>query len=173
MCFNVREGQQLSIAEQDITCLKMMTLRYDKPERRLYLVSYFQDFHYNTAEPEEVDLHVNDQMVHKGYHSYIEHHSRDTDSYFSRTTLETLKDYLLSGYLNPQYKSNNSHSVLVECHIPVGAHFFENEKENEYVSSRIVIDNVVMLGERIPFDSLSFSKLERLVEEKRIECVTS
>jgi hypothetical protein len=30
-----------------------------------------------------------------------------------------------------------------------------------------------MLGERIPFDSLSFSKLERLVEEKRIECATS
>jgi hypothetical protein len=41
---------------------------------------------------------------------------------------------------------------------------------NEYVSSRIVIDNLVMLGERIAFDSLSFDKLERLVEEKRIEC---
>jgi len=170
MCFNVKEGQQLSIAEQDIPCLKMMTLRYNKSERRLYLISYFQDFHYTSKEPESIDLHVNDQQVYRGYHSYIEHHYRDTDNYFSKTILQALKDYLLSGYLNPQNNSNRSHSILVECHIPVDAHYFKNVEYNEYVSSRIVIDNLVMLGERIAFDSLSFDKLERLVEEKRIEC---
>jgi len=170
MCFNVREGQQLNIAKQDIPCLKIMTLSYDKSERKLYLISFFLDFHYNTAEPETIHLHMNDQQVHEGYHSYIEHHYRDTDNYFSEITRERLKDYILSGFLNPKYESHSSHSILVECHIPVGAHYFVNVEENEYVSSKIVIDNLVMLGETIPFDSLSFDKLERLVEEKRIEC---
>jgi hypothetical protein len=166
MCFHVTSP--LSIAEQDIPCYKVMKLRYNKKKEELYLVSFFQDYHYTSNEPPSVDLYEHDQMVYAGYYSFINKKDDDTYCYYSNLNRTILTNFIIDGFLELNSK-HTYHPILVECYIPKGSHYYMNARNNEYVSSRIVIDWLVLLNHFFPLYQLSFDKIREIMKEAEEE----
>jgi len=169
MCFRVISP--LSIAEQDIPCYKVMRLRYNKKKEEIYLISLFQDYHYTSNEPPSEDLYEHNQIVHAGYHSFIEKKLGYDDTYctYSNLNRTILTDFIIDGFLELNPSKRAYHTILVECHIPKDSHYYMNARDNVYVSSRIVIDWLVLLNHFFPLYQLSFDKIREIMKEAEEE----
>lgn len=108
MCFNIKLFYPKLVAKRDIVCYKVI----DRDNR-----SHYYDFLY---EPTKI-YEMNDSLfgswlgrIEKGYHSYV-----------------SLDDAVLS--------SENDYSTkIVRMTIPIGAKYYYNPDDGEYVSNKIV-----------------------------------
>jgi len=122
MCFYVPKRQRIKIAENDITCYKIVEVCSNTKTLRSQFLGFFYNFKETYKIKKEfpqykkVDLITKSKrVIDKGFHSYIEM------SYSHRS----------------HFPSN--FTKIVECIIPKGSKYHVNEEMNEYVSESIKI----------------------------------
>jgi len=113
MCFIVSIKIEYT-ADKDIVCYKIVRL-----EGKKIFSAYRGSLYYLNKKRRTIKLSNDFYVIHKGYHSYINLH-----------------------HLNLHHRVNDPYT-MVECIIPKGSKYYINESEGEYVSSSIIITEIL------------------------------
>jgi hypothetical protein len=155
MCFNITNIPivvsipEPLVAESDILCYKL--IKIDKKDSSKITAPYRDTYNYTIGKDTPsvvlkptlqngIDIEKNEARceINEGYHSY----TTISKAYRNLVGSEECRPIRFL-FVDPVPESNNS-SRLARCYIPKGSTYYINNESEEYVSSSIRIDEVIL-----------------------------